>query len=110
MKEKFIDRSYALGASQECFTLEYYLMEDEWYTGEGFGICVYGIKIVKKNGKNIETEKLSSLCTDRNDCIEFIHSLAKGAVSPMSLRDVAYDWLCSADVEEKNSINFRAAI
>ena len=76
---------------KKIFFVEYYLTEEEICIPDGFGMCVYGIEVVKTGDKCAESAYADSLGTDKAAVMEFIVMLARQLVTPAMLFDVIYD-------------------
>ena len=66
--------------------LTYYLLSD----GERFGV-----EIRCRDGDAESADSISDLTGNRVRAEELIRMLCRGSVTPLSLRDVLYDWICT---------------
>lgn len=73
------------------FILKYFLIEEHVGTSDGFGICSYGIEIIKESPAGSESRAAMSISPDRHEVTELILRMAKGAVTPSAFYDVICD-------------------
>lgn len=66
--------------------LEYYLLAD----GES---C--GVEVRCRDGETESADAVPDITRAQSRAEELIRRLCRGAVTPVSLRDVLYDWLCA---------------
>lgn len=74
------------------FKVEYYLTEEEVDIEGAFGMCMYGIEVVKLADTGAESAYADSLSSDKREVMELIDVMARLTVTPTSLFDVVYDW------------------
>jgi hypothetical protein len=73
-------------------TLAYSILIDEITDGSGNTLESYGIRVsALERG---ETTLLRHITVNRNKILELTQKLARNFVTPVTLRDVVYDWLC----------------
>ncbi|HEY5583823.1 MAG TPA: DUF6514 family protein [Ruminiclostridium sp.] len=72
---------------KENVVLEYYLLENELESPEGFiGKKAYGIEIVKNiNEKFVEGESIKNCSIYKESTLEFLNKLARNTVTPIGL-------------------------
>lgn len=62
--------------------LEYYLLSnDDWY----------GIGILKEDDENVEYEFVENISKDKKKTLDYLDTLSRNTVTPMSLRDITED-------------------
>lgn len=79
--------------SENTFLLEYVLLEQETIAENGFGVCAYGVEIIKTTDTYTTSERVPSISYDKLAATKFIRLLVKHTVTPVTLRDVVHDWL-----------------
>ena len=79
-----------LGERDQC-TLTYYLISDECGKEECDKQYGVGIAIPERN----EEEQICTITPSREKAMQLISLLASNFVTPVALRDVLYDWLCT---------------
>lgn len=75
--------------------LEYYIIINDTYGGGGEG---YGVRVIKteygvKSEKCIESSQVNNIFYKRFDIEEFMETLVRNEVTPMSLKDIAEDYI-----------------
>ncbi len=85
------------------FLLKYFLVEEEIHGEEGFGICCYGIEIVKESADAAQSQSALSISCEKDKVLELIFRLIKGVVTPMTLCDIVYDALCETAYDENKT-------
>lgn len=93
--------------------LDYYLLESKYEDiKNGISTYVYGVEIEKitKDGYNVEyiqKRKIADISPNKNKVIEFISLLAENDAMPVSLFDIAEDFICDGFFEnsEKEKIS-----
>ncbi len=76
---------------EKAFCLKYFLIEEHTGALNGFGICSYGIEIIKESQAGSESRAAMSISCDRQEVIELVLRMAKGAVTPSDFYDVLRD-------------------
>ena len=79
----------------KCYTITNDVFDVSYYITtacDGYGVCVTKNS---KDGDELETSSIRCLFQDKKRTLEFIEKIADGFVTPMSLLDVAYDYICS---------------
>ena len=62
--------------------LEYYLLSNEdWY----------GVGIIKEDNENVEYEFVENISKNKKKILEYIDTLSRNTVTPMSLKDITED-------------------
>lgn len=82
------------------FWLRYYLIEEQINSEEGFGICCYGIEVVKESADSTQSQAALSISCEKDMVLSLIKKLADGVVTPMTLCDIVYDALCEMAYDE----------
>lgn len=73
------------------FVLKYFLIEEHTDVLNGFGICSYGIEIIKETASGSESRAAMSISPDKQEVTELILCMAKKAVTPSAFYDVLCD-------------------
>lgn len=82
-----MDKQLYADLEMEDYKLEYYLIEDD--------NCGYGIQIDKlSNQKVAESSSVYDVCTKKGDVCNLIQKIKNGTVTPVSLEEIVYDWIC----------------
>ncbi len=89
MKKTEICRKTACLGEQGIRTIVYAVTEEEDETE--FPIKQYGVSVAVY--ENDEETEVNSLASKREEIERFVLSLARNFVTPVSLKDVVYDWL-----------------
>lgn len=79
-KQTLISQSYVLIDNKE-FTLKYYLLQD----------FNYGVLVEKLENGSVEKKTIKSLTNNYEQILSFIHSIAKGFVTPSVLDEIVED-------------------
>ena len=91
------------------FRMEYHILEST-IEHEGEIIDVYGVEIVKKQRKNgvltVENGAIENICVSKEKICDFIVTLAKNLVTPITLRDIVEDMIVEGRLatDEEQSI------
>lgn len=93
MNKRMICCKDVLTEGGEGFKLEYFLVEEHMHGGDNFGMCVYGVEVVKLGKGNAESAYADSICASKRETEEFINMVCEALVTPTTLFDVVYDWL-----------------
>lgn len=94
-----------LAEGERRFTLEYYLTEDDVCPEGGFGMCMYGVEVVKLEASCAESAYADSLCSDKTEVMEFLKVISNAHVTPVTLFDVVYDRMAAMH-EQDESVDF----
>ncbi|MBE7027231.1 MAG: hypothetical protein E7410_06715 [Ruminococcaceae bacterium] len=81
------------GEELQSFVLKYFLIEEHVDVPGGFGFYSYGIEILKEGASGSESRAAMSISPDRQEVLDFILRMAKGAVTPSAFYDVICDEL-----------------
>lgn len=82
------------------FLLRYFLIEEQMHGEGSFGICCYGIEVVKESTDSTQSRAALSISCEKSKVLSLISRLAKGIVTPMTLCDIVYDALCEMAYDE----------
>ena len=78
-----------LGGERQC-TLTYYLVSSDKNDDIDMRQYGVGISIPERN----DEELVGNITPDREKAMQLIDLVASNFVTPVTLRDVVYDWLC----------------